>query len=569
MKSNILNNHRGIALVFTLFFVVIFFIFQGIMVLNVIHQTRMAAIEREQAQTFYVAQGGANAAIEELDVLINNYLQTTISNASPSGVINYAQSKVNSGDGVGWLVYAVRNNNNPVLSQNGEEASYSANSSLGGTNYTYSIVFTEKNDPAASGVDAWDFPYSYRIQSTATRGSINTKVAVSGDFTVRVQRDNFAKFSLFTNRQQMPNGTNVWFTDKTNFAGPVHTNDRFNFALNPSGTFEQTISQEEQTARFYNSGNSVLLNNDHNGNLDVPVFHDSFERDADQITLNSATEETDMVSQVKGNNNYANNGIYLPTQGSSLTGGIYVKGDSTVALSVNGQNKAVYTITQGSATRVITVDHVGEQTTVTDPSTGSSTTYTGKPDGADDVGTLIFVDGNITSLAGTVQPDTELTVASHSDIVITNNVRYTNYTAATGTPGQSGYVPPSADGYTNLLGLVSWGGDVRVGTAAPNNVQIHGTIMAENGIFAVDNYDDSGVGPRGTATLLGGAITDDYGAFGQFNGSTGAQTSGYGRNFIYDGRMQAGKAPPYFPSLDTFIAFTNDITDKLVWQEGG
>jgi hypothetical protein len=27
-----------------------------------------------------------------------------------------------------------------------------------------------------------------------------------------------------------------------------------------------------------------------------------------------------------------------------------------------------------------------------------------------------------------------------------------------------------------------------------------------------------------------------------------------------------GKAPPYYPSLSTFIAFTNDITDKLVWQ---
>jgi hypothetical protein len=32
--------------------------------------------------------------------------------------------------------------------------------------------------------------------------------------------------------------------------------------------------------------------------------------------------------------------------------------------------------------------------------------------------------------------------------------------------------------------------------------------------------------------------------------------------------MALGEAPPYFPTLNTFIAFTNDITDKLVWQEG-
>jgi len=81
-------------------------------------------------------------------------------------------------------------------------------------------------------------------------------------------------------------------------------------------------------------------------------------------------------------------------------------------------------------------------------------------------------------------------------------------------------------------------------------------------------YDNQGVGGRGTATLLGGVITDFYGAFGLFNGSTGTQLSGYGRNFVFDDRMASGNAPPYFPSLNTFIAFTNDITDKMIWQEG-
>ncbi|HRZ40033.1 MAG TPA: DUF4900 domain-containing protein, partial [Candidatus Omnitrophota bacterium] len=81
-----------------------------------------------------------------------------------------------------------------------------------------------------------------------------------------------------------------------------------------------------------------------------------------------------------------------------------------------------------------------------------------------------------------------------------------------------------------------------------------------------DNYDSGA--PRGTATLLGGAITDSYGAFGQFNGTTGQPTSGYGRNFVYDERMRFGEAPPYFPTLNTFVAFSNDITDKMVWKAG-
>ncbi len=567
-----INNEKGIALVFTLFSVVILLALQGIFVLNVIHEARMSSIERQQAKTFYAAQGGTQAAIEQLNVLMNTYLQNTIINSNPSGVISYAQSKVTAGDGIGWLVFSTRNNNVAVLTQNGEEANYSANGSLGGINYSYNIIFSQKSAPLTIGANAWDFPYSYRIETTGTSGSISNKVVLSGDFTVRVQHDNFAKFALFSNTQKMPNGTNVWFTDKTNFSGPVFTNDRFNFAFNPSGTFQEAISQYQPTARFYNNGSSVLLNANANGTIDVPNFQNGFTRNAAKIT-NTTTTEQSMISEVKGNNNYTIDGIYLPTQGSTLSGGIYVldqanKGTS-VTMSVN-QNKAVYTVNLGSTTKTITVDPVLNQTTV-QIGNNTPTTYAGKPNGTDGAGTIIYVNGKISNFSGTVQQNTELTVASHSDIIISNNVRYTNYTPASGTPGQAGYVPPSgfdANGapYTNLLGLVSWNGNVRVGTSTPNNVEIHGTVMASNGIFTVDNYNTRS--PQGTATLLGGAISNNYGAFGTFNGSTGAMLSGYGRNFVYDSRMQQGHAPPYFPSLNTFIAFTNDITDKIVWQEG-
>ncbi|VAW18673.1 hypothetical protein MNBD_BACTEROID05-235, partial [hydrothermal vent metagenome] len=143
-----------------------------------------------------------------------------------------------------------------------------------------------------------------------------------------------------------------------------------------------------------------------------------------------------------------------------------------------------------------------------------------------------------------------------------------SYTSAIGNPGDAGYVPPNATGTTNKLGIVSWDGNVRVGTSAPDDVNVHGSILSQNGILTVDSYTNQGVGARGTATIMGGVITNDYGAFGLFNGSTGQFVSGYGRNFVYDDRMQSGGAPPYFPTLNTFVAFTNDITDKIVWQEG-
>ena len=146
---------------------------------------------------------------------------------------------------------------------------------------------------------------------------------------------------------------------------------------------------------------------------------------------------------------------------------------------------------------------------------------------------------------------------------------YSDYTPAQNNPGDASYVPPTANGAENLLGLVSWGGDIRVGTSAPDDINVHATLLAQNGILQVDEYNNQARGPRGTATLLGGVISDYYGAFGLFNGSTGQQLSGYGRNFVYDDRMLVGNAPPYFPSLKTFIAFTNDIIDKITLQEGG
>lgn len=563
------KNQKGAALIFTLYTMVVFLSLGALFAARTIHEKNMTAVERQVTASTSAANGGVHAGLKELNTLINTYLNDTISNSNPNGVVSYTQGRVASGDGIGWLIYSVRNNNTPVLTQNTDQAEYGQNGTIGDATYQYTIVIMEKSDPATVNPDTWDFPFNFRIESLGSAGGTTTRMLVNGDFTVRVQKDNFAKYALFTNSQTLPNGTYVWFTNKTNFAGPLHTNARFNFALNPSGTFDGVVEQDEQLARFYNNGFPVSLDADYNGTRDVPTFNDEFHRDVDGIALTTPTQQQDMIDQAQGGQTFVNNGIYLANNGTSLTGGIYVVGDGTVSLSVDTDDNAVYTVTQASETRVITVDQGAQETRILNTGTGAVETYQGIPDGVDDVGTLVYVNGNITSLAGTVQEDTQLTIAGTNDIVVSNHLRYSTYTAAVGTPGTPGYVPPSAEETTNLLGLVSWGGNVRIGTSAPDDVNVHGTVLAKNGIFQVDNYNDTVRGPRGTATVLGGVITNNYGAFGLFNGGTGAQISGYGRNFAYDQRMQTGSAPPYFPTLDTFIAFTNDITDKLIWQEGG
>lgn len=564
-----LKNEQGVALIFSLFTVVILVSLSSLFVVRTVNEKNITAIERETDKSLYAAVGGAQAGLKALDHLINDLLTNTIASASPSGVVSYASGKVASGDGIGWLLYAVRENNVAVLTQNSDQAEYAQNGTLGGHNYQYNIIMTEKSDPVAVNSNVWDFPYNFRIESSGNIGNFSRKILLHGDFTVRVQKDNFAKYALFTNTQTLPSGTYVWFTNKTNFAGTIHTNARFNFALNPSGTFDGLAAQHDQYARFYNNGWPVSLDAERNGNADVPAFNAGFNRNVSTVTLTTPTQQQDMVNQAQGGQSFPQNGIYVPNSGGSLTGGIYVKGDSAVDISVDNNNNAVYAVTQGATTKTITIDRAGRQTTIVNSGGGPAETYNGIPDGMDDAGTLVYVDGSITGLKGTVQADTELTVAGSNDIVITNHLRYTNYTPAAGNPGAAGYMPPNADNTTNLLGLVSWNGNVRVGTSAPNDVNIHGTVLAKNGILQVDNYNDTVIGPRGTATLLGGVITNNYGAFGLFSGATGQQLSGYGRNFAYDERMQIGNAPPYFPTLDTFVAFTNDIADKLIWQEGG
>ena len=561
-----INNQRGIALVFTLLIVIVFLTLSSIFVLRTVNEKNMVEKEKKLAQAFYVAEGGDEAALEQLNTLINTYMLNTINSTTPQAVINDAQSYVASADGLGFLVKYVKNNNVAQLTLNGSEARYSvAATNLGSGTYQVDIGITIKSNPAANGTDKWDFPYYYSVRGTGMVKGVPKKILLSGDFTVQVQRDNFAKFALFTNHHTMPNGTVVWFTNKTNFSGPLHTNERVSIAFNPSGTFYGIVTQQYADARFYNNGSPILVNADNNAPRDVPVFNAGFTRGVSAIPLATSIQKQDLINQARAADTTPGNGIFLANSGNNLTGGIYVNGDSALNMSVSGGN-AVYTVTQGSTTKAITVDRTNNQTTVV-TNGGSPQIYGGVPDGVDKVGTIIHVDGTITALGGTVQNQTELTISSASDVMIANHIQYSDYSPGTGTPGAPGYVAPSASGTKNLLGIVSWNGNVRIATTAPNDLNVHGTIMATNGVFTADNYNSGS--PRGTMTVLGGIISNYYGAMGTFSGSTGQLLTGFGRNFVYDGRMLLGKSPPYFPSMQKYIAFTNDITDKIVWQEGG
>lgn len=428
--------------------------------------------------------------------------------------------------------------------------------------------------PAMTVPPTYALRYSYTITGTAADGNMTRQVTLDGTFVVTLQNDNFARYALFTN-QQTSGGSAIWFTNRTSFSGPVHTNGKFNFANNPSGRFTDAVTSANvnpatgakyspaTNAVFYNSGSSRELDADRNGDLDVPVFENGFSRNVDRIPMPAGTTANRHVEKALGmaegalgdgalgsNPLSLSTGVHLGASGSAITGGIYVNSGTSgstnpVSVILAGGSAAQYSITIGSTTTTVTVNPATQQTSLRAP-TGAVTTYAGVPNG------MVFVNGRVGSLSGTVQRDSQLTIAATNDVVFTNNVVYENHTGGS---------TPSAEGATNLLGVMSWNGNVRIATSAPNDISVHATVMTPTGEFRVDNYNSGAT--RGTATVLGGVIENTYGPFGTF----GSAVTGYGRNFVYDTRMRKGMSPPYFPTIARVITSVTGLNDRPNWQQ--
>lgn len=520
-----------------------------------LNESKLAEIDLSKQQAFYLADGGKNSALVELRQRTDTEITQQV-----RGIQNFTvfQSYVNQNQPLQFLSdYAHSGGSDPhfTVDLSGNRAFLIVERPNAGTGgYSALLEVFPNGNPSIPQSEVFVFPYRYRISSTGTSlvQGLQQFVQASGDFTITVRRDNFARYALFTDIHTAPGGGIVWFTDRTNFTGPVHSNSRFSFALNPSATFTNGVSQTEQTARYYNRGNSLYLDADRNGDFDVPTFQAGFSRGVAAISLPGTTDQQSQqrVALGLGSNDSIPSlspGVYIPNSGGVLTGGIYVEGNaSQVTLSMDSNNHQIYTVQQGSTTKQILVDPSNNTTTVTQ--SGIPTTYAGKPNG------MVYVNGVAQSVSGTVSNETQVTIASTSDLQITNHLRYQNYST---TPTLN------ATGANNILGLLSWNGNVRITTSAPNDLHVHGTAMAPNGVFTVDNYNRGS--PRGTVNLLGGVITENYGAFGTFNQS--GPVSGYGRNFVHDGRMLQGFSPPYFPTITLFAAFNNGAGDLPAWDK--
>jgi hypothetical protein len=510
------------------------------------------------------------------------------------------------------------------------------------------------------GPDEYEFFFSYRITSD---GRVNPqarrRVALTGDYSLIVRRQNFAQYLLYSDVHTGPGGEALWFASMSNYDGWVHTNGEFRFAYYPkfgtpdSGTpcdpsriRETPLTSAGTLAIFFNRGSPRRLQANENvisgSRRDAPVLPDCTPGDGDdndnppanftrgvarielpanpysQMGVSIGRDPLDIdpvtndqiraaVPELKNTSGAVGTGIYVPVvddggpdtsnanncrsdAGEPLLGGVFVRGDlSSLTLSITGGgNLATYTLVQGSRTVTITVDRANNQTTVTDtnwppppsggvcPSPGvapgpGTRVFSGVPrgwqgSGGYPNGAIIFVEGNIGSLSGTLEEKEQTTIVATGNIDITNHLRYE--------------VPPVVTDPNhnplNVLGLYSANREIRFVTN-PNDpltfdLDIHAVMMAgsrDDGFRSrVYNLNWNRTPVRGKIRHIGGTIGEYLGVKGVMN-AAGQLIRGYGTDARYDRRMMRGFVPPYFPTTGLYeVQGTGLAGVRPVWREG-
>ncbi len=474
---------------------------------------------------------------------------------------------------------------------------------------TYSKYSFTSASPSfsASGTIAWSdtdltnlmqtYYYRCTIQSTGAAGGAGTRrVQSTCILQLSASRGLFSDYLMFMNSHTMSDGSAIWFTSSTTFDGRTHTNGKFHFAYKP--TFQDLVTSVNASADYFNGGGTVrTLNANNNGTIDVPVFNGGFQRNQPNVPLptdaysqlNSAL--TNAGSTMTTPTNTAINaaigasgsgtpatGIYVPSTGGVTVGGVTTGGVSSGGIYVQGDltqmkmwadttaNKQWYQLTQGATVKTILVDRTAGQTKIWNSATTTGTAAVTLNNALKSG--VVYVEGGISDLrgpdrsSGVVLPalaeGSNIMVTAQKDIVITRDVTDDSYAKQ-----------------SNVLGIMTVNGGVRIGTSAPADINIDAFIMAtatnsssyggwsssSPGQFCVDSYDSGN--SRGTCHVRGGIVEQYYGPFFTFDANSGQTLTGFSRDFHYDRR---GMSPVCYPTTPRFGTLT-PTARTTAWKE--
>ena len=549
---------RGIVLVAALLFVLL----SSVLVLTLMLTTTGEQTQSSNTETARLSLYAADAGIRAQQQLLANFAKTKLDSCFAAWQAAGSQASQPIVGNAAMLF--------PAGTLGAPNAASSANPAF---TASASISFADAGVGAASQT----YDYMFTIVSSGAQSTTGQRrVQSTGVLRISATRGSFSDYLVLTDQFRMANNGTVWFTSSDLFDGRVHTNDGFYFAFRPK--FQDRVTQGGANATFYNNGGSpVVADANNNGTIDTPDFFGGYLRSQPTITLPANANDPQSAALGLAPNGTAPtstqintalgipsgpppNGGYLVNNGTAVTGGIYLQGTASVVkvYADTTLDRQYYQIGYGPNHMTIEVDPAGNATRVWNKfGTGGSPDhiYSGLPNG------VMYANGGINSLTGpdrdvvtgSVPPalaiNQRVLVASSGDIVIQGDLTDDLY-----------------DNKTNVLGIFSAGGAVRIGSGAPDNLNLDAFVMAcggTNGEFTVDNWNSGAA--RGPVNLRGGIVSRFYGAFYTWD-TNGNPVTGYTRNFHYDRR---GLIPPLYPTIPNANSFQPDIPSArtIAWKE--
>ena len=453
-------------------------------------------------------------------------------------------------------------------------------------------------------VTGYSYIYSYSLRAFGrSTGNQVTSISDSGTIKVNVTgvaggtTTSFAAYGMFIDQYSICDGSTLV---PGTITGPVFTNGAWNFGSAGNYIFTDSVGSASANVGYqYSDGTchqSPSKSDKYKSTTIGPTFQTGLNLNQPTVPLpvndynqkravldgtgtsNTAVTNSDLNSALKSVNKAAypatgaSSGVYLPytvnpnTGAASFTGGgIYVQGDASVKLSTSGASGQVYTITQNGTTTTITIDPVANTTTVS--SGGTQLNIAGVPNQLDPStgsvqrdATMLYVNGNITSLSGpgqgqpAISDSTALTITAASNVTVTGDILYKT-PPVTETQNQIPNSPadtliPGND-HGQVLGIFTAKGDIQLNNSQSNgNLEIDGSLatISQGGTGGLVNVGNS----INTLSIVGGRIQNNI-------KNIGATT----RNVFYDRRFaQNNFSPPWYPS--TTLASTAPTAAQYV-----
>lgn len=603
------NNRRkqkGIALIVMLLLLLLLSALSITMVMAFSSDTLTSGFYRNSRAAFYAADAGNTIVRQDIVSRFNALLPTTLTVGtyplSATAATNIASAvnaaygnwvSINS-DGAFAESFKLYTGNTSLTLYSCTVGYYTDATQATKLSATNTATSLTSSVTCPSYTYAYTYTYTYHYSLT-TLGMVSntggTAVTDSGNIIVNATSadslNNPSQFGTFIDKQTICSAELIGGT----ITGPQFTNGGWTFGYDQSYNFSGVVGSHGANAGYkFSDGtcNQVAGSKSTYKNVTIsPTFQKGLELGQDSITL--PTDEYNQKSAVitgkganadgssvadpstpelsaalkdsSGNYSYTGattSGVFAPVSstGSISGGGISVEGNASVSLSYSGTTAQIYTITQGSTVTTVTITSngtVGGGTTKLKTGTNAAVTYTGVPTQTDPTtgtvtnGVLLYVDGNVTSVSGTVQDNTGVTVTAANDITVTGNLVYK--TAVVDSSGNETTAASNGTA-TQALGLYTSGGSVYLKpSTSGGDLEIDASILTTKDNGGDCNYGSSCDGVLGVANnskvgtlkIVGGRVQSRA----QIMPSGTLKT----RNVIFDQRYNGTFAPPFFPKL--------------------